>query len=99
MMTATPIKQIAAPKRSKRSGPEPVEDHAPGKRASDEHARVGGQHPPEVRIGLEGGDESVSEQGNPAEQRQPPRPALSEGLPHQVGAADLGNRRNSEERY
>jgi hypothetical protein len=40
-------------------GSESVENNAPGERAGDEDAAVGGEDPAEVRVWLKGGDEAV----------------------------------------
>src|SRR5690606_12254716 len=70
---------------------EPVERHTPQQRSGDEHSAVGGEDTAEVRIGLQGGDETVDAEGNDAGADPDPAPVLAHTLPHQPGTADLGD--------
>ncbi len=57
-MTATPRRQTIERAMSYgRAGP--VNEHAPDEGAGDEDASVGGEDPPEVRVGLQGGLQPV----------------------------------------
>lgn len=80
-------------------GPEAVEDDAPEEGPCHEHPSVGGQDPPELRLGLEGRGGFLDAQGDDPESRPPPRPALPDGLPDQPGAPDLGGGSHDEQQH
>jgi MFS family permease len=79
-------------------GSEAVEQDTPEQGAGDEHAAVGGQDAPEVRIRLQGRDEPVSpEREHPG--ADPEQAAvLADALPHQPGSTDLGEGGQHEQR-
>ena len=59
-------------------GPEPVEDHAPGKGPGHEHAAVRGEDPAKVGVRLQGRGEAVDSQGDDSQSGPPPFLALAD---------------------
>src|SRR4051794_19942684 len=66
-------------------GPKAVGDHAPPGRADEENATGGGEDAPEVRVGLEGGDEAVEAERDDACAGPDPAPVLPPPLPDEPG--------------
>jgi hypothetical protein len=78
-------------------GAEAVDGHAPQQRTGDEDTTVRSQDAPEVRIMLERRDEAIPTESQHTEARQQPSPVLSDALPNQPCAADLGQGGDKEE--
>lgn len=97
MITTTPAKQMSAPVMSYRSGRNPSTT-IPLPETGDEDSAVGGEDPPEVRIGLEGCDETLGGQGDDAACDPEDAAVLSQALPDQPGPADLGEHGNNEQK-
>src|SRR4051794_39239419 len=80
-------------------GPEPVEGHRPEQAADDEHPTIGGEHPAEGGIGLQGRHEAVAAQGDHAGARPQQAAVLPDALPDEPGTTDLGDRGEHEEQH
>ena len=91
MIIATPIRQIAAPTTSERSGRKPSNATPHSSGAHDEDAAVAGEHRAELVAGLEGGDDAVRSQRHRAERDERNGLVVRDAQPAQVGAADLGD--------
>ena len=90
MITATPTRQTSAPVTSYRSGRKPS---ATIPHASDPATNTPpyAADPSEVRVRLERGDEAVEAQRDHAGADPEPAAVLTDALPDQPGAADLGD--------
>src|SRR5437588_5559020 len=63
-----------------------------------EHSTVGRENATEMAIALESGNEAISGQEQPADNRQPASSAFTHPTPDQITAADLGHCRQDEQR-
>lgn len=83
--------------RSQRSGRKPSTNDAPGEGACDDDPAICSQDAPEIGVGLEGGDEPIRGEAHDPESDEDDAALLADALPHEPGAADLGERRRDEE--
>jgi hypothetical protein len=96
MITATPIRQLAAP-ASRTDRAETRRRPRPEERSGYENAAVGGEIPSGVRAGLERRHESVAPERDHSRAGPQQASLFPHPLPHHPGAADLGNRGEDEQ--